>query len=93
MKVSRELVPDRRAWSASVRDVVNAIGGVGSTRPESMPTQIQVSKYTTKQGNRAHFFYQKPVLELLVKGCSSPAGETQQLSQLTPPSGICATVR
>ncbi len=32
MKVSCELaVQDRRAWSASVRDVVNAIGDAGST--------------------------------------------------------------
>ncbi len=33
VKVSSELVQDRRAWSASVRDVVNAIGDAGSTRP------------------------------------------------------------
>ncbi len=33
MKVSSELAQDRRAWSASVRDVVNAIGDAGSTRP------------------------------------------------------------
>ncbi len=32
VKVSSELVQDRRAWSASVRDVVNAIGDAGSTR-------------------------------------------------------------
>ncbi len=34
VKVSSELAKDRRAWSASVRDVVNAIGDAGSTRPE-----------------------------------------------------------
>ncbi len=28
-----ELAQDRRVWSASVRDVVNAIGDAGSTRP------------------------------------------------------------
>ncbi len=33
VKVSRELTQDRRAWNASVRDVVNAIGDAGSTRP------------------------------------------------------------
>ncbi len=33
VKVSSELAQDRRAWSASVRDVVNAIGDAGSTRP------------------------------------------------------------
>ncbi len=31
VKVSSELAQDRRAWSASVRDVVNAIGDAGST--------------------------------------------------------------
>ncbi len=35
-----ELAQDRRAWSASVRVVVNAIGDAGSTRPGSMPTQV-----------------------------------------------------
>ncbi len=33
VKVSSELAQYRRAWSASVRDVVNAIGDAGSTRP------------------------------------------------------------
>ncbi len=33
VKVSNELAQDRRAWSASVRDVVIAIGDAGSTRP------------------------------------------------------------
>ncbi len=33
VKVSSELTQGRRAWSASVRDVVNAIGDAGSTRP------------------------------------------------------------
>ncbi len=33
VKVSSELAQDRRAWNASVRDVVNANGDVGSTRP------------------------------------------------------------
>ncbi len=33
VKVSSELAQDRRAWSASVRDVANAIGDAGSTRP------------------------------------------------------------
>ncbi len=32
VKVSSELAQDRRAWSASVRDVVNAIGDACSTR-------------------------------------------------------------
>ncbi len=32
-KVFSELAQDRRAGSASVRDVVNAIGDAGSTRP------------------------------------------------------------
>ncbi len=31
MKVSSELARDRRAWSASVRDVVNSIGDAGLT--------------------------------------------------------------
>ncbi len=34
LKVSSELAQDRRAWSASVRDVVNTIGDAGSIRPE-----------------------------------------------------------
>ncbi len=33
VKVSSELAQDRRAWNASVRSVVNAIGDAGSTRP------------------------------------------------------------
>ncbi len=33
VKVSSELAQDRRALSASARDVVNAIGDAGSTRP------------------------------------------------------------
>ncbi len=33
VKVSSEVAQDRRAWNASVRDVVNAIGDAGSTRP------------------------------------------------------------
>ncbi len=33
VKVSSDLAQDRRAWSASVRDVVNAVGDAGSTRP------------------------------------------------------------
>ncbi len=33
VKVSSELAQDRRAWSASIRDVGNSIGDAGSTRP------------------------------------------------------------
>ncbi len=33
VKVSSALTQDRRAWSASVRDVANAIDDAGSTRP------------------------------------------------------------
>ncbi len=33
VKVSSELAQDHRAWSASVRDVVNANADAGSTRP------------------------------------------------------------
>ncbi len=33
VKVSSERAQDRRAWSASVRDVVKAVGDAGSTRP------------------------------------------------------------
>ncbi len=32
-EVSSELAQDRRAWIASVRDVVNSVGDAGSTRP------------------------------------------------------------
>ncbi len=35
VKVLSELAQDRRAWSASVRDVVNAIGDAGFTRPDA----------------------------------------------------------
>ncbi len=42
VKVSNELAQDRRAWNASLRDVVNSIGDAGSTRPGWMPTQVQV---------------------------------------------------
>ncbi len=45
VKVSGELAQDRRAWSASVRDVVNAVGDAGSTHPGRMPTQVQAGKY------------------------------------------------
>ncbi len=41
VKVSSELAQDRRAWSSSVRDVVNAIGDAGSTRPGRMPRQCK----------------------------------------------------
>ncbi len=34
-KVFSELAQDRRAWSASVRDVFNAIFDAGSTRPDA----------------------------------------------------------
>ncbi len=34
MQVSSELTQDSPVWSASARDVVNAIGDAGSTRPE-----------------------------------------------------------
>ncbi len=33
VKVSSEVAQDRRAWSASDRDVVKAVGDAGSTRP------------------------------------------------------------
>ncbi len=33
VKVSNELAQDRRVWSASLREVVNAIADAGSTRP------------------------------------------------------------
>ncbi len=33
VKVSSDLAQDRRARGASVRDVVNAVGDAGSTRP------------------------------------------------------------
>ncbi len=39
-----ELTQDRRAWSATLRDVVNPIADAGSTRPGRIPTQVQVSK-------------------------------------------------
>ncbi len=32
MKVSCDLAQDRRAWGASIRDVVNSIGDAGSNR-------------------------------------------------------------
>ncbi len=32
-KVSSELAENRRAWGASIRDVVNAVGDADSTRP------------------------------------------------------------
>ncbi len=35
-----ELSQDRRAWVASVRDVVNAIGDAGATHPRGMPTHV-----------------------------------------------------
>ncbi len=42
MKVPSELAQDRRAWSTSARDVVNLDGDAGSTRPGSMPPEVQV---------------------------------------------------
>ncbi len=47
-KVFSELAQDRRAWSASVWDVVNADGDAGSTRPGWMPTQVQVESKNAK---------------------------------------------
>ncbi len=44
VKMPSELTQDRRAWSASFRDVVNAIGDAGATRPGWMPTQLQKHK-------------------------------------------------
>ncbi len=44
VKVSSNLGQDRRAWSALARDVVNAIGDAGSTRPGWLPTQVQGSR-------------------------------------------------
>ncbi len=41
VRVSSELAQDRRAWGASIRDVVSSVGGAGSTRPGRMPTQGQ----------------------------------------------------
>ncbi len=43
MKVSRELAQGHRAWSMSVRDVVNSIGDAGSARPGWMPTSVKES--------------------------------------------------
>ncbi len=44
VNVSSELAQDRRAWSASARDVDNLIGDAGSIRPGWISTQVQVSK-------------------------------------------------
>ncbi len=43
VKVSSELAQDRRAWSASVQDVVNSIGDAGSPRPGGMPKQVHAT--------------------------------------------------
>ncbi len=43
VKVSSEVAQDHRAWCASVRDVVNAIGDASSNRSEWMSTQVQVT--------------------------------------------------
>ncbi len=48
MEGSSELAQDRRAWSASVLDVVNPVGDAGSTRPEWMPPQVQLSTNVAK---------------------------------------------
>ncbi len=47
MKVSSKLAQDRRAWGASIRDVVNWIGDAGSTNPGRMLTRVQ-TKYVQK---------------------------------------------
>ncbi len=61
VKVSSELAQDRRDWSGSVRDVINAIGDAGSTRPGWMPTQVQVSTSEIlkvwKKGQKNTAFY------------------------------------
>ncbi len=44
VKVFNELAQDRRAVSASVRDVVNSIGDASLTHPGRMPTHVRVSK-------------------------------------------------
>ncbi len=41
MKDSSQLAQDRRAWGASIRDVVKSIGGTGSTRVGLTPLPIQ----------------------------------------------------
>ncbi len=54
--MSNELAQDRRAWSASLRDVVNSVGDAGSTRPP--PSRVNADEstskktLTTKQGSR-----------------------------------------
>ncbi len=55
--MSSEIAQDRRAWNASVRDVVNAIGDAGSTRPGWMPTQAQV-----RNGSFNTIVYQSSVI-------------------------------
>ncbi len=44
VNVSSELAQNRRARGASVRDVFNSIGDVGSTHPNRMSPQVQISK-------------------------------------------------
>ncbi len=55
VKVSSELAHDRRAWSASVREAVNAIGDAGSTRPGWMPKQISSSKSIQKALRKRYY--------------------------------------
>ncbi len=54
MKVSSALAQDRRAWSASIRDVVNPVGNAGSTHPGGMPPQVQVWDQSGATDNRWH---------------------------------------
>ncbi len=42
VKASNELAQDRRAWSASIRGMVNWIGDTDSTRLRRVPPQVQV---------------------------------------------------
>ncbi len=81
MKVSSELAQDRRAWSASIRDVVNSIGYAGSIRRGRMPTQIQVGVQRAESTNQWYVRSYSTVskrgkYEQPAKGCWLPLTET-----------------
>ncbi len=66
--ISSELPKNRWVWSVSIRDVVSSIGDVGSTRPEWMPIQVQVSNYSNKLAIPKRYNHYLRLTKRLTKG-------------------------
>ncbi len=78
-----ELAQDRRAWNASVRDVVNAIGDAASGEcRRKYNTYLDSLERWQIQGERSHgddkFYSKKPEREAVDKGLTGSQGYTVQ---------------